>query len=413
MSYRRDVRYDPNSGVRVDDEQIPLPIEMVYNSFTDAITNTDTITGEKSYYQNGPKHFNRIYFKYPPEWKTSNIGEKIIGVRNMKISIRKRMQLNFVLYIRKYRQDKFNELAKGLYPDDEPYDLDDDKIQNVVNRMNREDINTFSIVYTNDIFEDVNDFIEDLYYKIDRNNLYTMLLYRILDSEQSKDEKIAAIEQLDKDKDNYYLMCLRNDVPFYLYNNANGFLDVQDFVVNEEIGDKIMLSFGSTQNYFDEFYVDFLITSNNGDVTYKKFYQWDDEHNEPLPYSAMYPGDLDENDRFEFDTACYFNLGTTNPNRNSLEYVTKFHRELIFENIMTSLECEVAASFASQSNHNIIGRTNETFQPIKYYKLLDNDDKFWIEFYDRNEIDVPVTFNDFVMFTMDVVFLQNRKLLYN
>ena len=413
MSYRRDVRYDPNSGVRVDDEQIPLPIEMVYNSLTEAINNTDTITGEKSYYQNGPKHFNRIYFKYPPEWKTSNIGEKIIGVRNMKISIRKRMQLNFVLYIRKYRQDKFNELAKGLYPDDEPYDLDDDKIQNVVNRMNREDINTFSIAYTNDIFEDVNDFIEDLYYKIDRNNLYTMLLYRILDSEQSKDEKIAAIEQLDKDKDNYYLMCLRNDVPFYLYNNANGFLDVQDFVVNEEIGDKIMLSFGSTQNYFDEFYVDFLITSNNGDVTYKKFYQWDDEHNEPLPYSAMYPGDLDENDRFEFDTACYFNLGTTNPNRNSLEYVTKFHRELIFENIMTSLECEVAASFASQSNHNIIGRTNETFQPIKYYKINDDDDKFWIEFYDRNEITVPVAFNDFVMFTMDVVFLQNRKLLYS
>ena len=413
MSYRRDVQYDPNSGVRVDSEQIPLPIEMVYNSFTDAITDTDPSTGEKSYYQNGPKHFNRIYFKYPPEWKTSNIGEKIIGVRNMKISIRKRMQLNFVLYIRKYRQDKFNELAKGLYPDDEPYDLDDDKIQNVVNRMNREDINTFSIAYTNDIFEDVNDFIEDLYYKIDRNNLYTMLLYRILDSEQSKDEKIAAIEQLDKDKDNYYLMCLRNDVPFYLYNNANGFLDVQDFVVNEEIGDKIMLSFGSTQNYFDEFYVDFLITSNNGDVTYKKFYQWDDEHNEPLPYSAMYPGDLDENDRFEFDTACYFNLGTTNPNRNSLEYVTKFHRELIFENIMTSLECEVAASFASQSNHNIIGRTNETFQPIKYYKINDDDDKFWIEFYDRNEITVPVAFNDFVMFTMDVVFLQNRKLLYS
>ena len=78
----------------------------------------------------------------------------------MKISIRKRMQLNFVFYIQKYRQDKFNELAKGLYPDDEPYDLDDDKIQNVVNRMNPEDIKVFRIGYTNDIFEDVNDFID-------------------------------------------------------------------------------------------------------------------------------------------------------------------------------------------------------------------------------------------------------------
>ena len=43
----------------------------------------------------------------------------------------------------------------------------------------------------------------------------------------------------------------------------------------------------------------------------------------------------------------------------------------------------------------------------------DNDDKFWIEFYDRNEIDIPVAFNDFVMFTLDIVFLQNHKLLYS
>lgn len=37
---------------------------------------------------------------------------------------------------------------------------------------------------------------------------------------------------------------------------------------------------------------------------------WDDE--EPLPYVLAYPGELDEDDRFEFDTTCYFNFGTTN-----------------------------------------------------------------------------------------------------
>lgn len=140
MSYRRDVRYDPNSGVRVDSEQIPLPIEMVYNSYRDAVTNVDNQSGDEAYFQNGPKHFNRIYFKYPPEWKTSNVGEKIIGVRNMKFSVRKCCQLEFELYIRKYRQDKFDDLAKGLYPDDEPNDLDNDQIQDVVNRMNQDDI---------------------------------------------------------------------------------------------------------------------------------------------------------------------------------------------------------------------------------------------------------------------------------
>lgn len=404
MSYRRDVRYDPNNGARVDTEQIPLPIEMVYNSCIDAVTNIDE-DNEESYFQNGKDHFNRIYFKYPPEWRTSNIGEKIIGIRNMQFSVRKCCVLHFVLYIRKYKQDKFDELAKGLYPDDEPDDLDDDQIQDVVNRMNQEDIHVYRIEYTNDIFDEIDDFIDDLYKRINKENLYDKLRIDIIDSNQSKNEKIAALEQLDKDKDNYSLMCLRNDIPFYLHREG-------DIYIYEDIVNNVIITFKSPQNDSDEFYVDFMMTPFN-DTTYKKFYQWDNGNDEPLPYATMFPGDLDDNDRFDFDTANYFNIGSDNPNRNSLEYVTKFHRELELKNILTSIECEVAASFASQSNRNIIGRTNETFQPIKYYKLLDNDDKFWIEFYDRNEIDVPVMFNDFVVFTMDVVFLQNRKLLYS
>lgn len=409
MSYRRDYRYntsrsDPN--VSTSNEQIPLPIEMVYNSYRDALTVVDSESGDENYFQNGPNHFNRIYFKYPPEWQTSDIGEKIIGIRNMKFNVRKCCRLEFVLYIRKYRRDKFAELAKGLYPDDEPDDLDDDQIQAVVNRMNPEDIHVYKVEYINDIFDKIDDFIEDLYENVDDENIYNKLYGDILDSTESNDDKIDAIEQLDADKDNYDLMCLRNNIPFYLKRE-------RDIKILEIIVDNIILLFKSPQNEFDEFYIDFMMTPLNNDVTYKKFYQWNDDKDEPLPYATMYPGELDEDDRFDFDTANYFNIGSTNPNRNSLKYITKFHRELELKNIMTNLDCEVVASFASQSNHNIIGRTNEIFNPIKYYKLLDNDDKFWIEFYDRNEIDVPVSFNDFVIFTMDVVFLQNRKLLYS
>ena len=403
-NYRRDAQAD---------EQIPLPIEMVYNSFTDTITDVDSETGYKSYFKDNPKHFNRIYFKYPPEWKTSNVGEKIIGIRNMKISIRKRMQIEFTLYIRKYKQDKFNELASAIFPDNEIDDLDDDQIQDIVNRMSRRDIQVYRICYCNDIFDDVDDFINDLYDDIKENNIYNKLRDNILNSDDDKDTKIAALEQLDADKDNYYLMCLRNDIPFYLYNDVDGIYDVSDLVVDEEIGDNIMLTFRSPQNNEDKFYVDVMITAVNNDETYKKFYEWDDNKDEPLPYVVMFPDTLDDSDRFDFDTACYFNIGTDNPRRNRLDYVTKFHRELTFHNVMTNLQCEVAASFASQSNHNLIGRTNEIYDPIKYYKINDNDDNFWIEFYDRNEISVPVAFNDYVMFTMDVVFLQNRKLLYS
>lgn len=232
-------------------------------------------------------------------------------------------------------------------------------------------------------------------------SIYDKLYHDILESEQTKDDKIAALEQLNKDMDYDELICLRNDIPFYI--------DDADIEIIEEIGDKTTLIFASGN---EDFYVDFMMTADNDDTTYKKRYSWDDDKDEPLPYSAEYPDELDEYDRFTFDTASYFHIGDANPYRNNIDYVTKFHRSLEFNHILTNLQCEVAASFATQSNHNLIGRTNETYIPIKYYKLNDNDDKFWIELYDRNEIDVPVSFEDFFIFTMDVVFLQNRKLLY-
>ena len=90
-----------------------------------------------------------------------------------------------------------------------------------------------------------------------------------------------------------------------------------------------------------------------------------------------------------------------------------YHRNLYFHNIRTDLDCRIAASFASQSNHNIIGCTNETFENIKYYKINDNGNSFWIECYDNDDINIPINFNNDVVLTMDVVFLQNRKLLYS
>ena len=234
----------------------------------------------------------------------------------------------------------------------------------------------------------------------------------LLNSAQSNDYKIAALDQLNEDMDDHTIICLRNHIPFHLDRE-------NDIDIYEEIGNEIRLTINSREN--DEYYVDFMMTADNNDATYKKFYMWDNVNDEPLPYSVINPGELDlniydddtVNDRFDFDTACYFHIGDNNPYRNSIHHITKFHRELMFKHILTNLQCEVAASFATQSNHNLIGRTNEAYTPIKYYKLNDNDDKFWIELYDRNEIDIPVAFEDFFVFTMDVVLLQNRKLIYS
>lgn len=138
--------------------------------------------------------------------------------------------------------------------------LDDEQIQDVVNRMDQEDCKLFEIQYCNDIFDDF-DFINDLHDSKEEESIFIKLHNYIYDSEQSKEEKITAYEQLDKD--NYYLMRLRNDVPFYLNTVSKSEYDINDFAAVVEIGDTTMLSFSSPQNDFDEYYVDFMMTADN------------------------------------------------------------------------------------------------------------------------------------------------------
>lgn len=171
---------------------------------------------------------------------------------------------------------------------DDINNLDDEHIQDVVNHMDQEDCNLFIIKYCNDIFDD---FKNNLHDSIEEESIYFKLCSYIYDSEQSK-KKIAAQEQLDKD--NYYHMCLRNDVPIYLNTVAKSEYDINDFTIVVKIGDTTMLSFSSPQNDYDEYYVD-LITADNGDSVYMKFYIWDDDNNELLLYEAKNQGELEFN----------------------------------------------------------------------------------------------------------------------
>lgn len=423
---------------------------MVYNSTVDAIMNTDN-EGDDVYFQNGIQHFNRIYFKYPPEWKTSNIGEKIIGIRRMNMHrVSDTIRIN--LYIRKYSYVPFNEKAIEMFG--ENYHINDDQIQQVVDTMNETDIKVFKIPCHIRLTNDINDFMDQVIEFANDNTLYRDLHREIVNSNKPKEEKIRALEALDRDRDNYDLMCLRNDIPFWLETSHWNTKNKQNIISNSNdkhvIGEDLMfeidvndedgqyIKFKSIRNdrVSDcDYNLDFLITradeafekSTNdeeeeeeeefvddyADYTYKKLYQRDEENDEPLHFSRERPERLTKKDSFDLPTATFFNLGTTSPYRNRLDYVTKFHRELILKHITTDVQCEVAASFASQSNRNIIGRTNETFIPIKYYKVKHDDDKFWVELYNKDFVDVPISFNDELVFTMDMVFLQNRKLLYS
>ncbi|KAK8885982.1 hypothetical protein M9Y10_041441, partial [Tritrichomonas musculus] len=132
--------------------------------------------------------------------------------------------------------------------------MTDEQIQDVINRMDRKDCKVFRIQYINDIFDDINDFIKDLRDTVKQENIYNKLLSDIYDSDQSNDDKIAAYEQLDEDKNNYYLMCLRNDIPFHLNNDTKGEYLINDFTANVDIGDNTILTFSSPYNYYEGYY---------------------------------------------------------------------------------------------------------------------------------------------------------------
>ena len=127
MTYRRDSR--------PDDESVPLPIETVYCSEVDALRINRTTTSGTKFDHFGLEHFNRLYFKYPPEWKTSNVGEKIIGVRKMMIHW-KDGDLRFMLYIRKYKQ---------IIPRSEDDTVNQDRINNTDDNDLNDNMRIFGI----------------------------------------------------------------------------------------------------------------------------------------------------------------------------------------------------------------------------------------------------------------------------
>ena len=428
MSYRRAV---------LSDESIPLPIETVYNSVVDSLK----VRGKYGvkYMTNGDNHFNRLYFKYPPEWHTSDLGEKIIGIRNMSIKWRDG-ELDFVLYIRKYDLAAFLDVNTSFQEHNfEIYNkLTREEInQIVIDNLDSNQVKVYPIpihikVSFNNNWIDIKDQIRKA---IDEKNLYKHIRDRIFNRLILADQREALLNRLEQIKDDYKTMLqesnelIGEDIPFYLQSSDVDIIDTFE-------DDEHVLKFTSKLNKGDdgEYGIGFCIMKpndsydeDNVDYIYNKLYDGPyspnrDKHK--LSDEGKLPEEFEEeeeefetkitdDDRFDQYTANFFNMDNNNPYKNELTYMYQYHDEFIIRNMMTNLQCEVATSFASQSNHNIIGRTNENFTPIKYYKLLDKDDTFWIEFYDRDEIKIPIAINDNAVFTMDVVFLQNRKLLYS
>ncbi len=94
-------------------QRTPLPIETAFTM--DDIAYNITKDENGNFIQQpiiDKDKFNRYYFNYPAEWKTSDTGEPIVGLRSIWIHKKKR-KLEFQLCIRKYRKSTFLKVLKS------------------------------------------------------------------------------------------------------------------------------------------------------------------------------------------------------------------------------------------------------------------------------------------------------------
>lgn len=378
-----------------------LPIETVY-FLEDVANKVCTVNGVQTLQPiYDPAHWNRYYFNYPPEWKTTNNTDPIIGVRSIWVMNNKR-KISFILCMRKYSKWHFITELKELYPNrfhnvQNPvqlaeHHLTDEEIDNVVKNMEIFLLSKCHIAIEcelsyNENFNKLSKYIIECWKKVIKavndDNYGEMFLTNPHFVQESIDvkygEKNADLQVIDSYNDNMFSVRFtspRND--FFFDDNSDPEL---------------------------ESYVDFAIvpTMDTFYLRYNKDFQLKEE-NQQLPLDPEF-------DSFDNDFMEAFNVGDE-IYQNQLDYITRFHRNLEFKNLWDRNTCKVCASFANQSNHYYVGNSHVRFEPIKYYRLNSSDDKFWIEFYNGRNPNIPVKLPKHEGFVIEMQFMQDDKLLY-
>ena len=393
---------------------------------------------------------NRYYFNYPPEWKTANVGENIVGVRSLWTMNRPR-EFYFNIFLRKYKKEKFYEAYKKLYPKNERLSdkemhkivlgMSDRTIQQVINKMENKDIivfpfNIYISLRSKDNFNDMWNIInETLATQTDLKHVIKDFVIstdkiEVEEGETIIEKRLKYIKALNKYNDNDELLFnYDRDLWFnQQITNVHNLFGAKKDVSILETNDNNELSeiFYSPCNInpTDPYYVDMLFVNDND--TYDKKYQkiktnLEDQLDPDLPpffANDLYlgksrddPEPLTKDDEFNHHFNVMFNVGDE-PSQNSLDYITTYHRMLSFRNIYNRETLKIHASFGNPSNNFYIGNSHVYFDPIKYYKLNSKDDKFWIEFYSGRHSSCPVNIPEDEGFILEMLFMQNQKLLY-
>lgn len=400
-------------------QRTPLPIETAFTM--DDIAYNITKDENGNFIQQpiiDKDKFNRYYFNYPAEWKTSDTGEPIVGLRSIWIHKKKR-KLEFQLCIRKYtKADMLKQLQANVPRYQNITSLEqlinnpptDNEIEIAVSKIPNGKISTCNLpiecyINTHDDFiklwQDVKEYFETYIVKINKeidsknSQWITWFAYRpkfvqvAIDANQARRNKdIEVVDIYEKDTFKVVFMSPRNTNTFE-----------SSIYEDSEFNEKDL-----------ECFVDFAIVPRHRNLStlYKRY--TDKDHGFKLkPVDEQVP--LDETDTFPEDFNEVFNVGNESF-QNSIDYITRFHRNLEFKHLWDRHSCKVYSSIAGQSMHFFLGNSQVNFHPIKYFKLNSRDDKFWIELYNADNPTIPVRLTPHEGYVMELQFMQNDKLLY-
>ena len=389
-------------------------------------------------------NFNRYYFNYPPEWKTSNVGESIIGVRSMW-TMNKPREFYFNIFLRKYKKKDFHDAMKKMDPKNELLSekemhkivlgMTDRAIQDVINKMDDEKMivfpfNMYIPLKSKESFSDMWNIVnETLSAQTDLKRIIKDFVIVKEDKDLTIETRLQYIQALNKYNDNDELLYQYgrdlwfNQQSSNVHNLFGTKKDVSIYETNSN--NELLETFYSPCNLnpCDPYYVDILFVSDI-DTYYKKYKDTpnmlENKLDPDLPdffkqsYSGKSRNDpepLNEDDEFHRHFNTMFNVGNE-PWQNSLDYITSYHRLFSFKNIYNRESLKVHASFANPSCNFYVGNSHVYFDPIKYYKLNSKDDKFWIEFYSGRHSSCPINIPEDEGFVLEMLFMQNQKLLY-
>ena len=379
---------------QINVQRTPLPIETAFTR-DDALG--DMLVGDES-------HWNRYYFDYPPEWKTSDTGEPIVGVRSIWL-LNNTRHIQFYLYIRKYAKVHFlSALRQNVerFRDSSMSNIHlrpptDEEVDIAVLHMRDEYISKYTIRVDTTIGpDDKLDVIEEAIMKYFNTFVDAINKDITTDWLMSPNPKFHQVD-IDiihgtENRDIAFNQSYDNDrFTFSIYSPRN----TNRYTTNYE-GDKTLESF-----------VDFCIAPYMpSEVIFSGRYDRNTfklvEH--PTPF-------IDGDTIFDDDFNDVFNVGNE-PHQNSVDNIIRFHRTIEFKNLWDRHTCKVYASFANQSNHYYVGNSHVHFTPIKYYKLNARDNRFWIELYSGRKPNVPMRLPEGEGFVIEMQFMQNDKLLY-